>query len=83
MLFRSKALVQEIRGQRGDSRRLGTIIQRWCLAQVAMADVPVAERDVYELDVPRWLELLDQVGLEVESRGFSDASLLFHRYVCR
>lgn len=79
----AKALVQEIRGQRGDARRLGAIIQRWCLAQVAMADVAMAQRDVYELDIPRWLALIDQVDLQVTSREFSDPALLFHRYVCR
>lgn len=79
----AKALVAEIRGQRGDARRLGAIVQRWCLAQVALADVPVVERDVYELDISRWLELLAQSGLVVEDRGFSDSAMLFHRYVCR
>jgi SAM-dependent methyltransferase len=79
----AKALSAEIRGQRGDARRLGAIIQRWCLAQVALADAPLGERDVYELDISRWLELLAQAGLEVVESGFSDSELLFHRYVCR
>jgi hypothetical protein len=76
-------LAREIREGRGDPLRLGRIIQRWCLAEVAMADAPVAERDVYELDVPRWLCLLEEAGFEVLQRGFSDSSMLFHRYVCR
>lgn len=63
--------------------RLQAIIQRWCLDQIAVADLPLAERDVYELDVPRWLALFERAGLGVEHRGFTDDHGLFCRYLLR
>jgi hypothetical protein len=57
------------------------IIHRWCLDQVAMAEVSRAERDVYELDVPRWLECFEQAGLRVLSRKCTDDYGLFWQYV--
>ncbi len=66
----------------GVRARWGTIIRDWCLGQVDLAaNAPIAERDVYELDVLSWLALLDRAGLEVESRTFTDPWLLFHQYV--
>ncbi len=62
--------------------RWWTIIRRWCLDQVDVAQRPVEARDVYELDVPRWLDLLDAAGLTVLSHDFTDPWNLFHRYVC-
>lgn len=67
----------------GLKRRWRAILRRWCLEQLAMAEVPIAERDVYELDVPRWLALLERAGLDVERRRFTDAWNLFHLYECR
>lgn len=61
--------------------RWRSVVRHWCLEQVRYADVPIAERDVYELDVGRWLRLLDRAGLRVVERGFTDDILLFHRYV--
>lgn len=61
--------------------RLETILQRWCLDQVAVAHVPLDRRDVYELDVPRWLDVLARAGLQVRERAFSDPYGLFCRYV--
>jgi SAM-dependent methyltransferase len=63
--------------------RWRAIARHWCLAQHTYADVPVADRDVYELDVVHWLELIDRAGLVVEERGFTDPAWLFHRYVLR
>ena len=63
--------------------RWWTILRRWCLDQLGAADVPFERRDVYELDVPRWMALLDAAGFEVVDRGFTDRWSLFHRYVCR
>ena len=57
------------------------VAHRWCLDQVAMAEVPLPERDVYELDVGRWLELFAGSGLEVREHGFSDPWMLFHQYL--
>jgi SAM-dependent methyltransferase len=63
--------------------RLLMLVKHWCLDQVQMAELPIAERDVYELDVPRWLALFDQAELDLLERGFTDDSLLFHRYLLR
>lgn len=61
--------------------RWWVIVRRWCLDQLDQAGVPVADRDVYELDVPRWLALLDRAGFDVGERGFTDDWGLFYRYV--
>jgi hypothetical protein len=67
-----------------DAPRWEAIVWRWGLGQVpAATHATYAERDVYELDVPRWLALLDRAGLRVERRGFTDRWLLFHQYVVR
>ena len=58
-------------------------MRHWCLEQIAYADVPLAERDVYELDVSRWLSLFDRAGFRVQAVGFTDPSNLFCRYVLR
>jgi hypothetical protein len=63
--------------------RWRTILRRWCLDQVEVAQAPLAERDVYELDVPRWLAVLDAAGLEVAEHAFTDRYGLFHRYLFR
>jgi len=59
------------------------ILHRWCLDQIAMADVPRTERDVYELDVARWMECFEAAGLLVESRRPTDDYGLFWQYVLR
>lgn len=59
------------------------ILRHWCLAQLRLADVPVAERDVYELDVSRWREVLSAAGLAIEEERFTDEVGLFRQYVCR
>ena len=81
----ARALLDEI-AMREDAdldlkRRWLTIIRLWCMDQLAMADKPIADRDVYELDVARWLSLLDEAGLRVISHGFTDPYYLFHQYV--
>ena len=63
--------------------RWRAVARKWCLEQHAYADVPMAERDVYELDVVHWLELVERAGLHVQERGFTDRVRLFHRYVLR
>lgn len=57
------------------------IARTWCLEQLRMAEVPVAERDVYELDVGRWLEVLAAAGLSVRSYRPTDRYGLFWQYV--
>ena len=56
------------------------LLQHWFLGQLAVADLPLAERDVYELTVPRWLDLLQSAGLTVEAHRFTDPLPLFHMY---
>lgn len=75
----------EARGPADDDLRdrWRSIARHWCLEQHRYADVPVAERDVYELDVQHWLELIDRAGLDLVERGFTDEARLFHRYVLR
>ena len=63
--------------------RLRAIIRHWCLEQPRMAHAVLSERDVYELDVPRWLRLLDRSGLHVQRHGSTDLWGLFHQYVIR
>lgn len=80
-----RALADAIDGDADPSLRARwwLILRRWCLDQLAVAQAPIADRDVYELDVPRWLVLLDEAGLEVVERRFTDRWALFHQYVCR
>ncbi len=83
----ARALLREIE-ERDDAeedlkRRWWAIARRWCLDEMDMLDKPLAERDVYELDVAHWLELLDAAGLEVLSHSFTDRVFLFHQYVFR
>ena len=60
--------------------RWAAILHRWCLGQLAHADAPLAERDVYELDVARWRHVFDAAGFEVVHEGFTDEYRLFCRY---
>ncbi len=85
----ARALADDIEGRnrvaadRDLRERWWAVIHRWCLDQVDAAERPAAERDVYELDVPRWLALLERAGFRVISRGFTDAYGLFCQYLCR
>ncbi len=63
--------------------RLRVMLRRWFLEQILVADLPVAERDVYELTVPRWLALLDRAGLRVVQHAFTDDLPLFQLYCFR
>ena len=60
-----------------------SIAHRWCLDQIAVGRVPLADRDVYELDVVRWMALLERADFQVAERGFSDPYRLFCQYLCR
>ncbi len=61
--------------------RLSTVLRDWALGQIEKASVSLADRDVYELDVPRWLELFAAAGLRVIDRRFTDRYQLFCQYV--
>jgi len=60
--------------------RWEALLRHWFLGQLAVADLPVAERDVYELEVSGWLQLLATAGFEVTSHRFTDRWKLFHLY---
>lgn len=78
------ALVDDLATARDDALRARwtAILRDWSLGQVELAgSATYAERDVYELDVPAWLDLIARAGLRVERRGFTDRWMLFHQYV--
>ncbi len=62
-------------------QRWEIILRHWCLDQVDLALVSREERDVYELDVAHWLQLLRQAGAQVLSHTYTDEWYLFHQYV--
>ncbi len=62
-------------------QRWEIILRHWCLDQVDLALVSREERDVYELDVAHWLQLLRQAGARVLSHAYTDEWYLFHQYV--
>ncbi|MBN2800699.1 MAG: class I SAM-dependent methyltransferase [Deltaproteobacteria bacterium] len=65
------------------ARRWERILRQWCVDQVDVAWAPLAERDVYELTVPRWRDLLAREGLSVVSGRFTDPYGLFYQYAAR
>lgn len=79
-------LLHDIEGSSGSADmkdRWRAITRHWCLEQVAMGHMSLEDRDVYELDVPRWLGLIKRAGFEVESHQFTDDYGLFHQYLLR
>ena len=85
----ARALCREIQSleQNGDPdqrrQRLLALVKYWCLDQIDMALKPIEDRDVYELDVARWLALFKRADLSVQDHHFTDEWLLFHRYVLK
>jgi hypothetical protein len=57
------------------------LLRHWFLGQIAVADLPREQRDVYELTVPNWMALLHHAGLNVREHAFTDDLPLFHRYI--
>ncbi len=76
-------LVGELERDPVRAPRLAAIVRHWCLEQVALYDVPVAERDVYELDVPRWRRLFDEAGFTLQRGEYTDDAGLFWQYILR
>lgn len=76
------ALLDDLDGAPPELRtRWEHLLRHWFLEQLSMADVPLADRDVYELTIPRWKALIERSGLElVEHRGV-DGWRLFQLYV--
>ncbi|MDF1666435.1 MAG: class I SAM-dependent methyltransferase [Planctomycetota bacterium] len=78
------SLLHDIEGPTGSDdmkARWRAIARHWCLEQVAMGHMSLADRDVYELDVPRWLGLIARAGFDIESHQFTDDYGLFHQYL--
>ena len=68
-----KALLHAYRG----------LIRHWFLGQVAMADLPRPKRDVYELRVDQWLDVIARSGLHTSLPRCVDDHALFHLYRLR
>ncbi len=64
-------------------RRWAAVVLHWCIEQVDRAALPVDQRDVFELDVPRWRALLASAGLSIEHEVFTDRFGLFRQYLLR
>jgi len=63
-------------------RKLETILLHWLVDQPERAgSASLDKRDVYELDVPNWLELLARAGAHVHQCRCTDEWGLFHQYV--
>ena len=61
--------------------RWEAIALHWCAEQVDRATDPLARRDVYELDVPRWRAVFAAAGLSVRREVFTDRYALFRQYL--
>lgn len=62
-------------------QRWEIILRHWFLDQVEKAFVPIAERDVYELDAPRWIQALRDAGAEARSSRYVDEWQILVQYV--
>lgn len=62
-------------------RRWEAVALHWCIEQLDLAHRPLAERDVYELDVPRWRDLLRRTDLSIVDEVFTDSVGLFRQYL--
>jgi 2-polyprenyl-3-methyl-5-hydroxy-6-metoxy-1,4-benzoquinol methylase len=69
-------------GDRSLQERLVAIVRGWSLGQIAVADAPIEQRDVYELAVEGWLASFAAAGLVAVERRFTDRWRLFHHYRC-
>lgn len=57
------------------------LLRHWFLEQLAVADLPLEQRDVYELTVPRWKALIERSGLTLVEHQALDRCDLFQLYV--
>ena len=57
------------------------LLRHWFLEQIAVADLPIERRDVYELTVPRWKALIARSGLKLVEHQALDRCDLFQLYV--
>jgi hypothetical protein len=62
-------------------QRWEILLRHWFLDQIDKAFAPLAERDVYELDAPRWRQALQDAGAEVRSCHYVDEWRIMVQYV--
>jgi hypothetical protein len=62
-------------------QRWKVLLRHWFLDQIDKAFVPLAKRDVYELDAPRWRQTLHDAGAEVQSSQYVDDWRIMVQYV--
>lgn len=63
--------------------RWEAVALHWCVEQVDRWQDPVAERDVYELDAPRWREVFAAAGMALQREVLTDQHALFRQYLLR
>ena len=63
--------------------RWAAVALHWCIEQVDVAALPLPERDVYELDAPRWRERFAAAGLALQGEVCTDDRALFRQYRLR
>ncbi|MCK6506476.1 class I SAM-dependent methyltransferase [Myxococcota bacterium] len=63
--------------------RWQAVALHWCVEQLDVAHLPLPERDVYELDVPRWRARFAAAGLVVAREAWTDDRALFRQYLLR
>ncbi len=73
--------LEQLPSDRSLAQRWSVILEKWCLAELDNAFFSREKRDVYELDVPHWLHLLEQAGAKVLSHHYTDEWNLFHQYI--
>jgi ubiquinone/menaquinone biosynthesis C-methylase UbiE len=59
------------------------ILRHWCLEQVDNAFLAIDQRDVYELDASRWVNLLQNAGAQEVTHSYTDEWNLFQQYIFR
>ncbi|MCB9778024.1 MAG: class I SAM-dependent methyltransferase [Alphaproteobacteria bacterium] len=59
------------------------VVLHWCIEQLDLAAVPLPDRDVYELDAPRWRALFRRADLSLVREVPTDRYGLFRQYLLR
>jgi hypothetical protein len=62
-------------------QRWEILLRHWFLDQIDKAFVPLVERDVYELDAPRWRQLFHAAGADIRSSQYVDEWRIMVQYV--
>ena len=78
-----QSILDDLRGEAPGSSladRWRGLLRYWFLEQLSVASLPIEQRDVYELSVPRWTALFGDVGLHLEAHHGVDDYALFELY---